>query len=68
MVNSKELAPPYVIKAIGDPKVMEEALHLPMGVADGLFLLDMIKIEKKSDIEIPAYDGSTHYNYAKKKE
>lgn len=68
MVNSKELAPPYIIKAIGDPKVMEEALHLPMGVADGLLLLDMIKIEKKSDIEIPAYNGSTHYNYAKKKE
>ena len=67
LVNSKHLAPPYVINAIGDPKVLDAALRLPMGVADGMFVLDMIKIETKSDVEVPAYDGSTRYTYAKKK-
>ena len=68
LVNSVQLAPPYVISAIGDPKVLDEALRMPMGVADDLFLLDMIKIEQKTNVKVPAYDGSIHFNFAKEKD
>lgn len=65
LVNSIQTAPPYLIKAIGKPDVLEKALELPMGVADGLFLLDMIEIGKESDIVIPAYTGSTRFGSAR---
>ncbi len=61
LVNSVQIAPPYIIKAVGKPDVLEKALEMPGGVADvnGLFLLDMIEIKKVTEpsIVIPAYTG-----------
>lgn len=67
LVNSVQIAPPYIIKAIGKSEVLEKALELPMGVADGLFLLDMIQIKRETDISVPAFTGSTRFNIAHKK-
>jgi uncharacterized protein YlxW (UPF0749 family) len=65
LVNSTQVAAPFVIKALGKPETLENALKLPMGVADGLFLLDMIEITKEPDIVVPAYTGSTRFTTAR---
>jgi len=59
MVNSVRIAPPFIIKAIGDPSALEKALTTPGGAADGLILLDMIEIKKSNSITVPAYTGSS---------
>ena len=64
LVNSVEVAAPYVIKAIGKPDVLENALKLPGGLADELFLLDMIDIKKSNELVITAYTGSSRFVYA----
>jgi len=65
LVNSIQLAAPFVIKAIGQPDVLEKALELPGGSADWLFELDMIGVKKQPDIYLPAYTGSTRFSWAK---
>jgi len=65
LVNSVQVAVPYVIKAIGNPENLEKALEMPGGPADGLFLLDMIEIKKQPDMIVPAYTGSTRFTYAR---
>jgi uncharacterized protein YlxW (UPF0749 family) len=65
LVNSERLAPPYVIKAIGEPDVMEKALTLRGGVADDLILFEMITIREEPVIRIPAYGGSTRLKLAR---
>ncbi len=65
LVNSVQVGPPYVIRAIGDPDVLEKGLTLPGGVADGLFLLDMIEVKKVSTVVVPAYTGISKFRIAK---
>ena len=64
LVNSVQIAPPYLIKAIGPAEALQTALELPGGVADGLFLLDMIEAKKQPDLVVPAYTGSMRLNWA----
>lgn len=64
LINSTQVAPPFVIKAIGKPDVLAKALELPGGVADELFLYDMIEVTKEKDIVVPAYSGSTRFTSA----
>lgn len=68
LVNSVQIAPPYVIKAIGKPDVLEKALEMPGGVGDvnGLFLLDMITIKTVTEptIVVPAYVGLPRFRWA----
>ena len=64
LVNSVQVAPPIVIKAIGEAAVLEKALELQGGVADDFFLLDMIEITQAKDIVVPAYSGITRFKFA----
>ncbi len=64
LVNSVQIAPPYEIKAVGAPEALQTALELPGGVADGLFLLDMIEVKKQPNLVVPAFKGSTRMNWA----
>ncbi|MCX6344967.1 MAG: DUF881 domain-containing protein [Armatimonadetes bacterium] len=64
-VNKVELAPPYVIKAVGDPTVLETSLKTQGGPASDLILLDMITVKKEAMIDVPAYTGSTTFYVAK---
>ena len=64
LVNSVQIAPPYVIKAIGKPEALQAAIELPGGVADELFPLDMIEVRKQPDMVVPAFTGSTRFNWA----
>lgn len=65
LVNSVQIGPPYIIKAIGRADSLESPLKIQGGVADALFLLDMVEIKKESKIVVPAYKGSTRFSFAK---
>ncbi len=66
-VNGIALSSPYVIHAIGDPDTLMGALNLPQGVLADIQAIDsnMVKVTKKSNIQIPAYTGSLVFRYAK---
>ncbi len=66
-INSTPMAPPFVITAIGPADDMESALKMPGGVVDQFRideLSDMVKIQRKKDLVVPAYSGSTRYRFA----
>ncbi|OFX14531.1 MAG: hypothetical protein A2Z18_02920 [Armatimonadetes bacterium RBG_16_58_9] len=65
LVNSVQVAPPIMIKAIGDADVLEKSLMLQGGAAENLFLLDMIEVTKQKDIIVPAYEGTIRFHAAK---
>lgn len=64
-VNNKTFNNPFVIKAIGDPEVLNNELTLagsyPMKLKECLG----VKIEKQDKIVIPKYSGDIKFNYAK---
>lgn len=66
-VNDALLSGPYTIWAIGNPANLESALVMPGGLVEKLALkpLDMITIEKRPDLTVPAYSSSIKYTYAK---
>ena len=65
LVNSVQVAPPIMIKAIGDTDVLEKSLELQGGAAENLFLLDMIEIIQQQDIVVPAYQGAIRFEAAR---
>lgn len=65
LVNTRRIAPPYIIRAVGAPDTLKSALEMQGGPAQMLFLLDMIQIEKKGDVTIPAYKGSMRFENAR---
>ncbi len=66
-VNFTEQTPPFVIKAIGSARDLQNALNLPNGVADGLRNIDpaMIKMQPMPRVVVPAYSGASTPKYAK---
>lgn len=66
MVNSSRLAPPYEIKIIGNKDLLEvDFLNCEEYLA--LKVKDMpVKIEKKDNINIPAYTSGYNLDYMKK--
>ncbi|MGO8672475.1 MAG: DUF881 domain-containing protein [Capsulimonadaceae bacterium] len=66
LVNNTPQVPPYVIRAIGDPKTLAGALKLPDGVYDQIHDTDpsMIRIDSASKLHLPAYGGSTQFKFA----
>jgi uncharacterized protein YlxW (UPF0749 family) len=65
-VNGTPQTPPYLVRAIGDPAILDKALRLPQGIYDTLHGLDpgMIKIQKAQTLMLPAYNGPTTTRYA----
>ncbi len=64
-VNNNRYAPPFVIKAIGNPDTLEAALNLRGGVRDILLAYGFEFDVKKSDkIIIPRYKGAISFKYA----
>ena len=67
-INNTPQTPPYVIKAIGDPKVLLTAINLPGGMASIFKGFDpaMFKSEKAAKpLLIPAYAGGIEPKYAR---
>ncbi len=64
-VNNNRYAPPFIIKAIGNPDTLEAALNLRGGVRDILLTYGFEFNVKKSDkILIPRYKGAISFKYA----
>ncbi len=65
-VNNVRSAPPYVIKAIGEPKTLTSALRLRGGVAETFeFWGIQVKIKESDKVEIPALKTARNFTYAK---
>ena len=62
-VNNTRVAAPFVIKAIGNAKSMEDAIKMRGGVAETLSVWGIqVDIKKDNNIVIPAYKGATELN------
>ncbi len=67
LVNNTRIAPPFVIKAIGDPKTLEAGLLIKDGIVEVLKSWGIkVDIQKSDNITIPAYKGAITFKYAKK--
>lgn len=66
LVDTKRIAPPFEISAIGDPKNLKNALMMPGGFVEQQILSFNLRfsIETTDEIEIPAYKGSISFDYA----
>lgn len=65
-INNVRSAPPYIIKAIGDPKTMASALRLRGGVVDTFSFWGInIKIKDSERIVVPGKKTTRAYEYAK---
>ena len=63
-VNNTRVAVPFVIKAIGNAKSMEDAIKMRGGVAETLSVWGIqVDIKKDNNIVIPAYKGATEFKY-----
>lgn len=64
-VNNNRYAPPFVIKAIGNPQTLEAALNLRGGVIDVLRQWGIeVQIKRSNKILIPRYRGFVNFKYA----
>lgn len=65
-VNNTRYSPPYEIRAVGDPKTLENALKMRGGVIETLqFWGIQIAIKKQENIVIPAYKGAFRFDYGR---
>lgn len=67
-INNTRYSAPYIIKAIGDPKILKNSLTMRGGIIDLLkeFSIE-VKIEEANNIAIPRYTGTLKFNFAKTK-
>lgn len=65
-VNNTRYSPPYDIRAIGEPQTLENALKMRGGVVETLqFWGIQVTIKRQDNINVPAYKGTFHFEYAK---
>ena len=65
-VNNNRFAPPYVIRAIGDPKSLETALKMRGGVIETLkFWGIQVTVTQEENVVLPAFKGTHSFEYAK---
>jgi uncharacterized protein YlxW (UPF0749 family) len=67
LVDSVRIAPPVVIRAIGDPNTLLGGMNLPGGVLDEIKQADksMVQTELVEKMRLPGYSGPTSQRYAK---
>ena len=69
MVNGIRVAAPFEIKAVGDPAVMDSALHFPGGVIDNLSPWGIeISVRKEAEVIVPAYTQTALFQNAEEGE
>ena len=69
MVNGVRVAAPFEIRAVGDPEVMDSALHFPGGVVDNLSPWGIeISIRKEAGVEVPAYTQTALFRNTEEEE
>ncbi|MGE5484955.1 MAG: DUF881 domain-containing protein [Ignavibacteriales bacterium] len=64
-INGVRVAPPIIIKAIGDPQTLEAGLRTRGGIIDNLALWGIeVSVKREEKLEVPAFKGSTKFRYA----
>lgn len=65
-INGVRVAPPIIIKAIGDPQTLEAGLKTRGGIIDNLGLWGIeVNVKRDEKIEVPAFKGSTIFRHAR---
>lgn len=65
LVNTSKIAPPFVIKAIGDPDTLHSGVLIKNGYLESLKVIGIqVQVQKVDDINIPAYAGLAKFNYS----
>ncbi len=69
LVNTTRLAPPYTIKAIGNPQELRKILEQPESEYNILKMAGFpVTLEAKKEVVVPPYKGSYQFTYTKAKE
>lgn len=66
LINSTPTAPPYTVKAIGNPDTLNSSLNIRFGIVDTMvkgYNLQ-VKVEKSNEIIIPGYHDAIRFRYA----
>lgn len=64
LCNTKRLAPPYVITAIGDAQKMLSYLRRPGGTVELLSSFDFpVKLSARPRVDVPAYRGTFRFDH-----
>ncbi len=64
LVNWNKIAPPFTIKAIGNPDMLESGVLIKNGYLESLKLLGFpVNIQKAEKLEIPAYNGRVKFTF-----
>lgn len=66
-IGGVPIAAPIVIRAIGNPEVLEGGMQLPGGVLEEIRSTDpnMVKVERMKEMSVPAFSGPTTWKFAK---
>lgn len=65
-VNNTRTAPPFEIKAIGEPDTLDNSLRLRGGVIETLQVWGIqVSVKKQPNVQIPAYKGVFRFEHAK---
>lgn len=65
-INTVEFAPPFVVKAIGDPKTLEGAIMMRGGIIEDIQNIEIaVTVTQEPNIKIPRYNGVIEKKFAK---
>lgn len=65
LVNWNKISPPFEIKAIGNPDMLESGLMIRGGVVEMLKIWGVqVNIQKVEKVSIPAYNGKLKFQYS----
>ncbi|MEN6462049.1 MAG: DUF881 domain-containing protein [Syntrophomonas sp.] len=66
LINSTKIAPPFTIKAIGDPDILQSGILIKGGYVEQYLKFYGIQVQvlKSKKIKIPAYSGLMKYVYS----
>jgi uncharacterized protein YlxW (UPF0749 family) len=66
-INAVPTAPPYIVKAIGNPDTIESTLNIRFGIVEQMKSRYNLKVDisKSEEVEIPRYSNVLVFRYAK---
>lgn len=65
-INTVEFAPPFVFKAIGDPRTLEGAIMMRSGIIEDIQNSDIdVTVTEEQNLVVPRYNGVLEKKYAK---
>lgn len=66
LCNARQLAPPYVIVALGDPDALAAAVEAESGPLAALRAFGFpVRVTKSEDLRVPAYRGGFQFRFAR---